>query len=56
MTREYVDRVLTTIRVIDGLIEKCQDRDYSFSTDYIPFLKFAQDCVKETLYEEFVDE
>jgi hypothetical protein len=56
MTREYVDRVLNTLKVIDVLIERCQDRDYSLSTEYIPFLKFASDCVKETLYEEFVDE
>lgn len=56
MTREYVDRVINTLKVIDLLIARCQDRNYSLSTDYILFLKFASDCVKETLYEEIVDE
>lgn len=56
MTREYVDRCINTIRTIDDLIDKCQDRNYSLTTDYIPFLKFASSCVRETLYDTIVDE
>ena len=56
MNRDYVDTVINTIRVLDGLIQKCQDRNYSLSTEYIPYLKFAIERVQETLYDDYEDE
>jgi hypothetical protein len=50
--REYVDKVINTIRVLDDVIEKCQDPNYSMDRDFIPYLKFARSCVQETLYED----
>lgn len=54
--REYVDKVINTIRVLDDVIEKCQDPNYSMDRDFIPYLKFARSCVQETLYDDCEDE